>query len=142
MKSTFSLLCCLTLLFCAGSLHASTLRGADEYLVSPETYDGQIITLSVSYVHPLNSPNNQPDVVSYNATTRTFNNKFGGIITVNVPQSESERFASFYGLNPHGMNSHILSGKLLKNNNQWYVDFKSFGFFDKNKSLGLTGSAN
>lgn len=142
MKTTFSLLCCLALLFCASSLQAATLRGADEYLVSPESYEGQIITLNVGFVRPSTFQNSQPDVICFNAKTHKFDNKFGGNIQIVVPKGESEHFASYYGMNPRGKSSRILSGTLLKNNNHWYVDFKNYGFSDKGKTPSLSGSSN
>ena len=113
MKTTASLLCCLALLFGAGSLHASTPQSADEFLVSPWDYQGQTIKLNVMFVRPAHFQSPLPDVIFYHAATLTVDRRPGGEMLIAVPKSESQQFAGFYGLNPHGRSSRILSGTLL-----------------------------
>jgi len=113
MKTPPVILCCLALLFGAGSLLASIPESADGILVSPWEYEGHTIKLNVAFVRPAHFQSPLSEVIFYHAMTLTPERKLGGEILVAVPKKESEHFAHYYGMDPHGRNSRILSGTLL-----------------------------
>jgi hypothetical protein len=113
MKTTSSILCGLALLICAGPLKASSPVSADGYLVSPWKYEGQTIKLNVVCVKPAHFESPLREVIYYHAMTMNVDRRFGGEILIAVPRSESEHFARYYGLDPRGRTSRLLSGTLL-----------------------------
>ncbi|MEI8342297.1 MAG: hypothetical protein WCH43_12285, partial [Verrucomicrobiota bacterium] len=51
--------------------------------------------------------------IFYHAVTLTSDRKMGGEMLIAVPKSESEHFAKYYGMDPRGRSSLVLSGNLL-----------------------------
>ena len=113
MKTPPLILCCLALLFGASSVRASIPESADALLVSPWEYEGHTVKLNVAFVRPTHFQSPLEEVIFYHAMTLTPDRKQGGEILIAVAKKESEHFARYYGMDPHGRNSRILSGTLL-----------------------------
>jgi len=111
-----------------------SLGTANAYLASPWKYEGKTIKLNVTHVMPRSYQSSQPGIIYFGAMTSDNKGDFGGQIEINVPTTESEHFARFYGTSFHKGITHRLSGILMLRR------FPSYGN-QPNPAMSSTSSA-